>query len=138
MEFLREQIVVRLGVVWTWASCPWCRSRISVEGIQYGTATDAERQFVKQPAAAEAEQRGVDGAQYWGGTPPPELTVGYLTDGCRRLMGVRLPCAKFIARLRKNCRITVFQFDLGFCVSGSCCRRRRPARDDCACRRAIG
>src|SRR2546426_5989007 len=30
-------------------------------------------------SAVEAEQRGVDGAQYWGGTPPPELTVGYLT-----------------------------------------------------------
>jgi hypothetical protein len=41
--------------------------------------TDEELQW-RQEAAKDAEARGLDGAQYWGGEPPQELTVGYLTS----------------------------------------------------------
>ena len=129
---LREQI----GEIARYAPglpCPWCRGRVSVEGIRYETATDAERQF-RAEAAAAAEQRGVDGAQYWGGTPPPELTVGYLTTvvgamGAGYTQNLLLGSGK----LPHN----RFQFDLGFSSLGVVADER-PQSADCACQRSVG
>ena len=129
---LREQI----GEIARYAPglpCPWCRGRVSVEGIRYETATAAERQF-RAEAAAAAEQRGVDGAQYWGGTPPPELTVGYLTTvvgamGAGYTQNLLLGSGK----LPHN----RFQFDLGFSSLGVVADER-PQSADCACQRSVG
>jgi hypothetical protein len=129
---LREQI----GEIARYAPglpCPWCMGRVSVEGIRYETATEAECKF-RADAAAEAEARGVDGAQYWGGTPPPELTVGYLTTVVGA-MGAGYAQNLLIgsSRLPHN----RFQFDLGFPSLGVV-SDERPPRADCVCQRAIG
>ena len=129
---LREQI----GEIARYAPglpCPWCRGRVSVEAIRYETSTEAERQF-RADAAAAAEQRGVDGAQYWGGAPPPELTVGYLTTtigamGAGYAQNLLLGSAKL-----PHDR---FQFDLGFSSLGVVADNR-PPYPDCACQRSIG
>jgi hypothetical protein len=129
---LREQI----GEIARYAPalpCPWCRGRVSVEGIRYETATEAERQF-RADAAAAAEERGVDGAQYWGGTPPPELTVGYLTTtigamGAGYAQNLMLGSAK----LPHN----RFQFDLGLSSFGFV-PDERPSREGCSCQKTIG
>ncbi|MBI3868057.1 MAG: ThiF family adenylyltransferase [Verrucomicrobia bacterium] len=129
---LREQI----GEIARYAPglpCPWCRGRVSVEGIRYETATDAERQF-RAEAAAAAEQRGVDGAQYWGGTPPPELTVGYLTTTVGAMgAGYAQNLLLGSAKLPHN----RFQFDLGLGLL-AVVTDDRLARQDCACQRNIG
>lgn len=129
---LREQ----LGEIALYAPglpCPWCRGRVDVNGIRYETATEAERQF-RADAAAEAEARGVDGAQYWGGTPPPELTVGYLTTvvgamGAGYAQNLLLGSGKL-----PHDR---FQFDLGFTSLGVVADERMQ-REECACRRTVG
>lgn len=129
---LREQ----LGEIALYAPglpCPWCMGRVDVSGIRYETATGAERQF-RADAAVAAEQRGVDGAQYWGGTPPPELTVGYLTTmvgamGAGYAQNLLLGSAK-VPHHR-------FQFDLGLSFLGLVADERAP-RMDCACQRTIG
>lgn len=129
---LREQIceIARYG---PGLPCPWCSGRISVEGIRYETAADAERQFQVEAAKA-AEQRGVDGAQYWGGTPPPELTVGYLTTvigaiGAGYVQNMLLGSGKLPHKR--------FQFDLGLCGFGVVADDR-PPRGDCSCQKMIG
>jgi len=58
--------------------CPWCLGRINQNALAYELMTEEEREQ-RGRAAAEAIQRGIDGAQYWGGKPPRELTVGYMT-----------------------------------------------------------
>lgn len=129
---LREQI----GEIARYAPglpCPWCRGRISVEGIRYETATETERKF-RAEAAAAAEQRGVDGAQYWGGTPPPELTVGYLTTTVGAMgAGYAQNLMLGSGRLPHN----RFQLDLGLGLLGVV-TDERPARQDCSCQRNIG
>ena len=59
--------------------CPWCLGRIDQKALAYELMTEEEREQ-RARAAAEAVQRGVDGAQYWGDKPPRELTVGYMTS----------------------------------------------------------
>lgn len=129
---LREQ----LGEIALYAPglpCPWCVGRVDVNGVRYETTTEAERQF-RADAAAAAEQRGLDGEQYWGGTPPPELTVGYLTTmvgamGAGYAQNLLLGSAKLPHHR--------FQFDLGFASLGVVADERLP-RADCACQRSIG
>lgn len=129
---LREQ----LGEIALYAPglpCPWCRGRVSMEGIRYETATEAERKF-RADAALQAEARGVDGGQYWGGTPPPELTVGYLTTvvgamGAGYAQSLLLGSGKL-----PHDR---FQFDLGMAFLGVVADDRPPI-DGCACRKSIG
>ena len=129
---LREQLA-EIALYAPGLPCPWCRGRIDVNGIRYETATEAERQF-RAEAAAAAEQRGVDGAQYWGGTPPPELTVGYLTTmvgamGAGYAQNLLLGSAKLPHHR--------FQFDLGLSSLGVVADER-PPRADCACQRTAG
>lgn len=129
---LREQ----LGEIAFYAPglpCPWCMGRVDVNGIRYETVTEEERQF-RADAAAAAEQCGVDGAQYWGGRPPPELTVGYLTTtvgamGAGYAQNLLLGSAKLPHHR--------FQFDLGFPFLGVVAGERLQ-RTDCACQRSIG
>jgi hypothetical protein len=129
---LREQI----GEIARYAPglpCPWCRGRVSVEGIQYETATEAERQF-RAEAAAVAEQRGVDGAQYWGGTPPPELTVGYLTTTVGAIgAGYAQNLLLGSGKLPHN----RFQFDLGLSSFGFVTDERLPL-EGCSCQKTNG
>ncbi len=129
---LREQI----GEIARYAPglpCPWCRGRVSVEAIRYETSTEAERQF-RADAAAAAEQRGLDGAQYWGGAPPPELTVGYLTTTIGAMgAGYAQNLLLGSAKLPHN----RFQFDLGLSSLGAVADER-PPRVGCACQRFIG
>jgi hypothetical protein len=113
--------------------CPWCRGRVSVDGIRYETATEVEREF-RANAAAAAEQRGVDGAQYWGGTPPPELTVGYLTTvvgamGAGYAQNLLLGSGKL-----PHDR---FQFDLGCASFGFVTDGRHPL-ESCSCQKTQG
>jgi hypothetical protein len=129
---LREQI----GEIARYAPglpCPWCRGRVSVEGIRYETATEAERQF-RANAAAAAEQRGVDGAQYWGGTPPPELTVGYLTTTIGAMgAGYAQNLLLGTGKLPHN----RFQFDLGLSSFVFVPDERLPL-EGCSCRKTNG
>lgn len=129
---LREQI----GEIAQYAPglpCPWCRGRISLEGIRYETAADAERQF-RAEAALAAEQRGVDGTQYWGGTPPPELTVGFLTTTVGAMgAGYAQNLLLGSSKLPHN----RFQFDLGLSSLGVV-SDERPPRDGCSCQKTNG
>lgn len=113
--------------------CPWCQGRVHAKAIRYETATEVERQFWSE-AAAEAEARGVDGAQYWGGTPPPELTVGYLTTAVGALGAGYAETWLTGAGRMPHSR---FQFDLGLSSLGVVGDERQP-RADCACRKTIG
>jgi hypothetical protein len=113
--------------------CPWCQGRVDPKTIRYETATEAERRFWIE-AAADAEARGVDGAQYWGGTPPPELTVGYLTTVVGALgAGYAEGWLTGAGRMPHS----RFQFDLGLSALGVVADER-PPRADCACRKTLG
>jgi hypothetical protein len=129
---LREQI----GEIARYAPglpCPWCRGRVSVEGIRYETATEAERQF-RAEAAEQAELRGVDGAQYWGGAPPPEFTVGFLTTTVGAMgAGYAQNLLLGSGKLPHN----RFQFDLGLSSLGVVTDERLP-RECCSCRKTKG
>ncbi|MDB6026424.1 MAG: hypothetical protein JWM68_2647 [Verrucomicrobiales bacterium] len=113
--------------------CPWCCNRVTATAIRYETSTETEREFMAR-AAADAERSGVDGAQYWGGTPPPELTVGYLTMmlgamGAGYAQNLILGAAKIPHRR--------FQFDVGIRSFGMVEDNRRPNLE-CACQKFIG
>ena len=58
--------------------CPFCLGRIDQKVLNYELMTEEERNW-RREAAKDAEAKGLDGSQYWGGDPPQELTVGYLT-----------------------------------------------------------
>jgi hypothetical protein len=76
----------------------------------------------------------VDGAQYWGGTPPPELTVGYLTTTVGAMgVGYAQNLLLGSAKLPHN----RFQFDLGLSSLGAVADER-PPHTGCACQRCIG
>jgi hypothetical protein len=129
---LQEQIgeIARYG---PGLPCPWCRGRISPNAIRYETATDEEREFLSA-AAEDAEQRGIDGRQYWGGNPPPELTVGYLTTvigamGAGYAQNLLLGCSSLLHDR--------FQFDLGMPFLGVAAEER-PMRAECDCGRHTG
>jgi hypothetical protein len=59
--------------------CPFCLRRIDQKALSYELMTEEERKW-RRKAAKKAEAKGLDGKQYWGGDPPQELTVGYLTS----------------------------------------------------------
>jgi hypothetical protein len=104
-----------------------------MEGIRYETATAAERQFWAG-AAKEAELRGVDGAQYWGGAPPPEFTVGFLTTAVGAMgAGYAQNLLLGAGKLPHN----RFQFDLGLSSLGVVADERVP-RECCSCKKTSG
>lgn len=59
--------------------CPWCRNRVNAVQIRAETASHEERTQARV-AAQQAIDRGEDGAPYWIGDHPQELTVGYMTS----------------------------------------------------------
>ncbi|MCC7519902.1 MAG: ThiF family adenylyltransferase [Verrucomicrobiae bacterium] len=64
--------------------CPHCQGRIDQAALTEELIDDAER-IRRRHAAAEAEARGEDGRQYWGGPAPQEMTVGYQTAAVANL-----------------------------------------------------
>jgi ThiF family len=116
-----------------WSPCPWCRKRVTADAIRFETSTEVERQFMAQ-ASADAEERGIDGAQYWGGTPPPELTMGYLTTVVGAMgAGYAQNWILGASSVPHN----RFQFDLGLASLGVVEDIREP-NQECSCQRFIG
>ncbi len=113
--------------------CPFCLGRIDQNALAYELMTDGERKW-RQEAAALAVERGVDGAQYWGGAPPAELTVGYLTSLAGSLVAGYAENWLTGAATMPHPR---FQFDIGWTklgvnpIEGT----RQPG---CSCGRTIG
>jgi hypothetical protein len=113
--------------------CPWCRGRISIHGIRFETSTEEEGER-QTTAAKEATLRGIDGAMYWGGPPPPELTTGYLTTivgamGAGYVQNLLQGSGKLPANR--------FQFDIGrseFAFVDD----NRSAKMDCGCQTHVG
>lgn len=112
--------------------CPWCCNRVTASAIRFETSTEAEREFMAN-AAAEAELRGDDGAQYWGGTPPDELTVGYLTTMLGALGSGYVQNLILGAGTVPHRR---FQFDIGK-PSFAFAEDDRQINPGCACQRFI-
>jgi hypothetical protein len=129
---LREQ-VSEIAYYRPGSLCPWCCNRVTVSAIRYETSTEAERKFMAN-AAAEAERKGIDGAQYWGDTPPPELTVGYLTT---MLGAIGAGYAQNLILGAGTVPHQRFQFDIGM-PSFAIVEDSREGSKECACRRVIG
>jgi hypothetical protein len=58
--------------------CPFCLGKIDQKALNYELLSEDERRW-RREAAEQAQAHGADRAQYWGGEPPAEMTVGYLT-----------------------------------------------------------
>jgi hypothetical protein len=129
---LREQLS-EIAYYAPGSPCPWCCNRVTASAIRYETCTEADREFMAN-AAVEAEQRGVDGAQYWGGTPPPELTVGYLTT---MLGAMGAGYAQNLILGAGTIPHQRFQFDVGL-PSFAVAEDVRGPNKECACQRVIG
>lgn len=113
--------------------CPFCLGRIDQKALVYELMTDEERKW-RQEAAKEAEAKGFDGAQYWGGEPPQELTVGYLTSLAGSMAaGYAQNLLTGSAQLPHQ----RFQFDVGWEKLGVAPvdGKRSP---DCSCGKTIG
>ena len=112
--------------------CPWCCNRVTAAAIRFETSTEAERELMAN-AAAEAELQGLDGAQYWGGTPPAELTVGYLTT---MLGALGSGYAQNLILGSGTVPHRRFQFDIGK-SSFALVEDAREVNQECACQRVI-
>jgi len=113
--------------------CPFCLGRIDQKALAYELMTDKERKS-RREAAKEAEANGLEGAQYWGGEPPQELTVGYLTA----LAGsMAAGYAQNLLTGSAGLPHQRFQFDIGWEKLGVAPIRgeRKP---HCSCGKAIG
>lgn len=113
--------------------CPWCRNRVSAAAIRAETATEEERARAKW-AAEEARKRGDDGAQYWIGDRPQELTVGYMTTVVAAMGAGYAQNWLTGAAAMPHDR---FQFDLGSQQFGFV-EDSREAQHDCSCQRCTG
>lgn len=113
--------------------CPFCLSRIDQKVLAYELMSDEERKW-RQEAAKAAEAQGLDGTQYWGGEPPQELTVGYLTSLAGSMAaGYAQHLLTGSARLPHQ----RFQFDVGWEKLGVApITGKRNA--DCSCGKTIG
>jgi hypothetical protein len=113
--------------------CPWCLGRIDQKALAYELMTKEEREQ-RARAAAEAVQRGVDGAQYWGDKPPKELTVGYMTSAVGSIQAGYAEGWITGAGTMPHQR---FQFDLGMPLLGVVPveKSRKP---ECSCNRTKG
>ena len=113
--------------------CPWCRNRVSAAAIRAELATDEERAQANLAVAA-AHKRGEDGAQYWIGERPQELTVGYMTTAVAAMgAGYAQGWLTGTSEMPHD----RFQFDLGRKSFGLVPDNREP-QPDCSCQRCIG
>lgn len=113
--------------------CPFCLGRIDEWALRYELMTDQERTSRKE-AARQAAAKGIDGAQYWGGEPPQELTVGYLTT----LAGsMAAGYAQHLLTGAAKIPHQRFQFDVGWEKLGVAPAesKRKP---DCSCGKVLG
>jgi len=113
--------------------CPWCRNRVSSAAIRAELATDEEREQSRHAAEAAIE-RGDEGAQYWIGELPQELTVGYMTTAVAA-MGAGYAQGWLTGSSRMPA--DRFQFDLGQSEFAFVSDSRKPVKD-CSCQRCIG
>lgn len=113
--------------------CPHCLGRIDQRALSYELMTVEERQW-RQEAAERAKGEGLDGAQYWGGEPPPEITVGYLTSLAGSMMA---GYAENLLTGTAKMPHPRFQFDVGWTKLGVA-PVENVANLDCSCRRTIG
>ena len=113
--------------------CPFCLGRIDTKVLAYELMTDEERKW-RQEAAKAAEAQGLDGTQYWGGEPPQELTVGYLTTMAGSMAA---GYAQHILTGSANLPHQRFQFDVGWEKLGVApiTGKRNP---ECSCGKTIG
>ena len=113
--------------------CAWCLERIDQRVLRYELMSEEEREQRAQ-AAAEAVRRGVDGEQYWGGTPPRELTVGYMTTSVGAMLAGYAQGWLTGSFSMPHQR---FQFDLGMPLLGAVPAEKTRAAD-CSCCRTNG
>lgn len=114
-------------------ACPHCRGRIDQRALSYELMSDEERKF-RRDAAEQARANGLDGAQYWGGEPLAELTVGHLTTLAGSMAaGYAENMLTGAARMPHH----RFQFDVGWTKLGVA-PDEKFARSDCSCGRTIG
>jgi hypothetical protein len=95
--------------------------------------TDEDRERRKR-AAAEAVERGLDGEQYWGGDPPKELTVGYMTTAVGAIQAGYAEGWITGAAQMPHQR---FQFDLGMPLL-AVVPAEKPRNSECSCNRTKG
>lgn len=113
--------------------CPWCLGRINQKTLVYELMTDEEREQ-RARAAVDAIQRGVDGVQYWGDKPSPELTVGYMTTAVGAIQaGYAEGWITGASRMPHQ----RFQFDVGMPLLGVV-PAEKSRRPDCSCNRTKG
>ncbi|MGO8927145.1 MAG: HesA/MoeB/ThiF family protein [Limisphaerales bacterium] len=113
--------------------CPFCLGRIDQNALEYELMTEEERKWRKEVADAAVAQ-GIDGAQYWGGEPPQELTVGYLTSLAGSMAAGYAENMLTGAAQMPHQR---FQFDVGWTHLGVVAAER-PRNPDCSCGKTIG
>jgi len=113
--------------------CPFCLDRIDPTALSVELMTEEEREW-RRKAAKEAEAEGIDGSQYWGGDPPQELTVGYLTTLVGSLAaGYAQHWLTGASRMPHQ----RFQFDVGWPKLGVA-PAEKPRNPECSCGRTIG
>ncbi|MGD0650802.1 MAG: ThiF family adenylyltransferase [Verrucomicrobiia bacterium] len=113
--------------------CPWCLARIDQKALAYELMTEEEREQ-RARAAADAIQRGIDGAQYWGDKPPRELTVGYMTTAVGAIQAGYAEGWLTGAGSMPHQR---FQFDLGMPLLGVV-PDHKTRKPECSCNRTKG
>lgn len=113
--------------------CPFCLGRINQKVLSSELMTEEERNWRRQ-AAKEAEANGLDANQYWGGEPPQELTVGYLTT-----LAGSMAAGYAQNLLTGSAKIPHqrFQFDIGWEKLGVAPAEGK-RRSDCSCGRTSG
>jgi len=113
--------------------CAWCLGRINQSMMWYELMPPEEREQRKR-AALEAADRGLDGRQYWGGEPPRELTVGYMTTAVGAMLAGfahGMITGSFAMAHQR------FQFDLGMPML-AVVPAEKPAKAECSCRHTKG
>ncbi len=131
-----ESLISQVGEIARYLAglpCPWCRNRVSAKGIRAELATPNEREKSAQ-AAREAQAVGMDGAPYWIGSKPLELTVGYMTTAVAALgAGYAQHWLTGCAKMPHN----RMQFDFGSPFLGVV-EDERASQPDCSCAKYQG
>lgn len=113
--------------------CPFCLGKIDQKALSYELLSEQEKTW-RRKVADQAQAHGADRAQYWGGDPPAEMTVGYLTTLAGSLVaGYAANLLTGTARMPHH----RFQFDVGWPKLGvaPCEGSRNP---ECSCGKTIG